>query len=113
MKPRKPKGMEPSLSQKAMAALDEDFKTHGVDAIKQLRESRPDRYVELCTRGTEPSVDGIESAQSKQELAVRLLKSIGMGEFEMTQEMIDQAIAAKDAFVARLREIRNAAEPLQ
>jgi hypothetical protein len=113
MKPKKPKGNEPSLSQKAMAALDDDFKTHGTDAIKQLRETRPDRYVELCTRGTEASVDGFENCQSMQEIAVNLLKSIGCSEFEMTQEMIDQAIAANEAFIARLKEIHAAAEPLQ
>ena len=39
--------------------------------------------------------------------------AIGCAEFEMTQEMIDQAIAVNDTFVARLKEIRDAAEPLQ
>jgi len=49
-RPQKPKAKEPSLRERAMGALDADFKVHGQDAIKQLRETRPDRYVELAAR---------------------------------------------------------------
>ena|SRR5215468_3433072 len=114
MKPRKPKGIEPSLSQKAMAALEEDFKTHGVDAIKQLRESRPDRYVELCTRGTEASVDGFEQCKDMESIGRRLLKQVGVDEYECTAEMIEQAIAAQDVLIAKLQAIRDEAQgPMQ
>src|SRR5262249_52993859 len=117
MKPRKPKPSEPSPRDKLAAgflkAFENDFETHGVEVIERLREKHPDRYAELAARliaTTEPKSDGPETANDFHEMAFRLLKSIGMSEFDITEAMIQEAIDANNVFIDRLQAIRDGAQ---
>src|SRR5215831_11503755 len=99
MKARKPKPSEPSPRDKLAAgflkAFESDFETHGVEVIERLREKHPDRYAELAARliaTTEPKSDGPETANDLHEMAFRLLKNIGISEFDITEAMITEAM---------------------
>jgi len=115
---QKQKANEPSVRDKLSAsflkAFQNDFETYGVEAIEKLREESPSKYAEIASRliaASEPKPeDGFESCRSLPEIAVKLLKSVGCDEFLVTDEMIEDALAANDAFIARLQEIRAAAE---
>jgi hypothetical protein len=117
MKPRKTKSSEPSardkLSASFMKAFQNDFETHGIETIEKLREESPAKYAEIAAKliaAAEPKADGFESCQSNREIAIKLLKSVGADEFELTEEAIAEAMEANDRFVNRLKEIRAEAE---
>ena len=97
-----------------MRALDADFEVHGEDAIKQLRETRPDRYVELAARPTDLPTGPFDDANSLHDLGLRLLKAAGHSEHKITEDMIALALKANDDFIAQLKAIGNAAQsPMQ
>ena len=50
MKPKKPKTNEPSLRTKLFKPLESDFEVHGIETIKKLRETHPDRYIDITSR---------------------------------------------------------------
>jgi hypothetical protein len=113
MKPRKAKASEPSLrdrlSANFLAAFQADFAANGVAAIEALRQKSPEKYSEIAARliaATEPpSSDDFGKAQSMQDIGRGLLKQVGLHEDAITEQMIEQAIAANDALVARLEQI--------
>src|SRR5262245_11364242 len=114
---KKPKANEPSLRDKLSAnflrAFESDFETNGVDVIKQLREKSPEKYADIASRliaASEPKPEGYESCQSLREIGIKLLKNVGCDEFEMTEDMIEAAMAANEAFIERLKQIKAAAE---
>jgi len=107
-RPQTPKAKEPSLRERAMQALDTDFKLHGEDAIKQLRETRPDRYVELAARPTDLPADGFEQCKDKRDIGIKLLQSIGFRDPD--EDSIQSALAANDEFIARLQQIHQCAQ---
>jgi hypothetical protein len=128
MKPRKSnsngtsskaKPAEASLLEQLGAPLRDfvaDFKLHGKGALEQVRQESPSKYLELSTKLAglvamlKPESDGISKARTMQEIAVALLKSVGLeDESELTPDMIAQAVAANDAFIAQLEAIRDAA----
>jgi hypothetical protein len=93
-----------------------DFKLHGKSALEQVRQESPSKYLELSTKLAglvamlKPESDGISKARTMQEIAVALLKSVGLeDESELTPDLIAQAVAANDAFIAQLEAIRDAA----
>ena len=109
---RKPKAAEPSLRAKLSAAFleafERDFSTYGVSVIEKLRERSPEKYAELAGKlimTTEPPHDGFNEAQTMEEIGRKLLQSVGANELALTDDMIEQAIAANDAFIARLGQI--------
>jgi len=111
---KKQKPSEPSLrdklSENFMRAFEADFAENGVEAIKSLREKSPEKYSEIAARliaAIESKPDGFSQCNTMEEIGLRLLKSIGMEEEDITPEMITEAIAANNHFVARLEEIRN------
>jgi hypothetical protein len=118
MRPRKPpKSSEPSLrdrlSANFLAAFEADFAANGVAAIEQLRQKSPEKYSEIAARliaASEPQPDGFENARTMQEIGLNLLKSVGLPEDAATEAQIEQAIAANDAFIARLEAIRDRAQ---
>jgi hypothetical protein len=106
---KKEKPKEPSLRARAMHALDADFKLHGENAIKQLRETRPDRYVELAARPTDlPTEGGFEQCRDMRDIGVKLLQSIGFTDPD--EDSIAAAIAANDQFIATLQQIHHCAQ---
>src|SRR5262245_33917659 len=110
---------EPSLRDKLSAAYLEafqaDFQTHGVSVIEQLRNKSPDKYAEIAARliaATEPRPDpeSAANADSLPELGRRLLKSVGLAEDLITDEMVQEAVAANEKFVATLEAIRDSSQ---
>jgi len=117
MKPKKPKASEPSVRDKLSAsflkAFQSDFENFGIEAIEKLREENPAKYAEIASRliaMVEPPVEGFEGCRSPRDLGIALLKSVNINEFEMTEDMIAQALKCNDDFIDRLQAIRAAAE---
>ena len=103
---QKPKG--PSLRERAMQALDADFKLHGEDAIKQMRETKVDRYVELATRPADVATDEFANCNSHQDIGRKLLQSIGFSEPDDVS--IQAAIELNNNFVDGLQAIYQRAQ---
>jgi hypothetical protein len=120
---RKPqsKANKPSLRDKLsanfLAAFESDFAENGVAAIEQLRLKSPEKYSEIAARliaAVEPKPDGFAECKSMPDVARKLLKSVGCDEALVSDQMIEEALAANDAFIARLQAIRDAAQgPMQ
>jgi hypothetical protein len=81
--------------------------------LEKVREENPAKYLEMASKlaalvvTLKPSQGGFQDANTMEEIGLRLLKSIGMEEEDITPEMISEAIGANNKFVARLEEIRN------
>src|SRR5262245_33845331 len=112
MKPKKTRASEPSLRDKLAAKFTKDFladyDANGVAVIQQLREKHPDRYIEQAARlistAAEPGSD-FDRAKSMRDIGIGLLKQVGVSEDNMTDEMIEAAIAANDRLVRELEKI--------
>ena len=104
---------EPSLrdrlSASFLAAFEADFQSHGADVIERMRESHPERYAELAGKlimtAEQPSANPYADADSMEDIGRVLLKEIGCDEFQITDDMVEQAVAANDEFLARLQQI--------
>src|SRR5262245_38776385 len=114
---KKPKANEPSLRDKLSAKFDADlladYEAHGREAIAKVREKYPENWVDAVGRrisANEPKADGYGSCQSLREIGIKLLKEVGCDEFEMTEDMIEAAMAANEAFIERLKQIKAEAE---
>src|SRR5262245_42410658 len=112
MKARKPKATEPSLKDQLAAKFTKDFladyDANGVAVIQRLREKHPDRYIEQAARliaQAEPPSGVFDKAKSMQDIGRGLLQQVGIAEDNMTDEMIEAAIAANDKFVRELERI--------
>ena len=109
----KPKAQEPSLRDKLsanfLAAFEADFATNGAAVIEQLRQKSPEKYSEIAARliaTSEPKPDGFNTCRTMDELARKLLQSVGVDNTDaITPSMIEATTEAHDAFVARLGEI--------
>jgi hypothetical protein len=120
MKPRNSKGNnEPSLLRELNEPLRDfvaDFKLHGKNALEQVRERNPEKYLELSTKllplvaALNPGVDDFSDCKDMQDVAVRLLRSVGLSDFEMTPDMLEEAKKLNDRFIDELQAIRAAAE---
>jgi len=114
MKSRKAKAAELPL-RKFLAAFEADVADNAVEVIKHLREKSPEKYSEIAAKllaviQPQPDPDGFASADSMQELGLRLLRSVGCNEFEIDDGMITDALDANDAFIERLKAIKANAE---
>src|SRR5262245_9220052 len=121
MKTRKPK-TEPTLIEqlsKPLRDFVDDFREHGKGVLEQVRRDNPERYLDLCTKllplvaALNPGVDDFSDCNDMRSIAIKLLKSVGCPEYEMTEDAIADALKANDAFIERLQAIRNAVEPMQ
>lgn len=117
MKARKPKANEPSLrellSRKVLEVLVADADVNLTSVIEKLREKNPEKYVEAAVRAmaaAEPKANDYESCQSHEEMARKLLLSVGCDEFSITPEMIDEAVVLKNEFTEGLQAIRDRAQ---
>jgi hypothetical protein len=117
MKPKKLKDNEPSardkLSASFLKAFENDFELNGVEAIEKLREKSPEKYAEIASRliaATEPAGDDFRQCRSMEEISIALLKKVGCNEFEITDDMLKQALEANDRFIDRLQAICRAAQ---
>src|SRR5262245_32737307 len=93
-----------------------DFKLHGSDALEAVRKESPSKYLELATKllplvaALNPGANDLADCKDMNEIGIRLLKSVGIDEFAITNEMIAEAVAANDAFIAELEAIRDGAQ---
>jgi hypothetical protein len=116
MKPRKPKPSEPSLRDKLsasfMKAFQADFEMYGVEVIEQLREKHPDRYAQIATQliaTVEPKSDTWDDCKTPEDMGRKFLRSVGVDEFQIIDDMITRALAANDVFIDKLAEIAQEA----
>jgi hypothetical protein len=111
---------ESLLSQLGVPLRDfvKDFRTHGANALQQVREKNPEKYLELAAKlaglvaTLKPEAHPLAKARDREELAAELLKTVGLVEDQMTPAMIAQAMTANDEFVNRLEAIRDAAQAM-
>jgi hypothetical protein len=104
--------IEPSprdkLSQNFLKAFESDFEANGVAAIEKLRQESPAKYAEIASRliaATEPKTEGFQDCQNMHEIGFRLLKKVGVNEFDITEAMIESALEANSKFMAALQAI--------
>jgi hypothetical protein len=115
------KAQELSPRDKLSKAVDEDFAAdwaiNGRKAVEEMRAKDPSKYVEAAVRRiatAEVKTDGIEKANTVEEIARHLLRNINCPEDWMTPSVIEQTVKAHDAFIAELERIRDAAQgPMQ
>jgi hypothetical protein len=112
MKARKSKNADLSLRDKLgenfLRAIQSDFEINGAAVIEQLRLKSPEKYTEIAARliaATEPSANMDAQPNSTWEIGKNSLLEIGCNEFEISDEMIEQAIAAHDRLVTELKTI--------
>jgi hypothetical protein len=118
---RAQKNNEPSLLDQLSTPLRDfvaDYKANGASVYKQLRERNPEKYAELSTKlialiaSLKPESDGFHTAQSVQELGVKLLKAVGLD--DPTEDQVEAAVAENNRFLLALEQIAAAAnEQLQ
>jgi hypothetical protein len=112
MKSRMTKHAEPSLrgklSEHFLSALQADFEINGAEVIAQLRLKSPEKYAEIAARliaATEPSAKKGAEPNSVRDIGREMLMQVGVSEYDITDDMIEQALAANDRLVAELQTI--------
>src|SRR5215831_6672993 len=117
--PKKTKAPEPTLLEQLGKPLRDfvaDFKTHGAEVLQKVRQDNPEKYLELSTKllplvaALNPGADDYSDCKNMNQIGIKLLKSIGCAEIDMTESMIAEALVANDAFIDRLQQIRAEAE---
>ena len=58
----------------------------------------------------EPKPEGFEGCRTPRDLDIALLKSVNIDEYEITEDMIKEALKCNDDFINQLQAIRAAAE---
>lgn len=113
------KANEPSLLEQLAEPLRDivsDLKSNVAEELRKLRERDSARYLELSVKllpliaQLNPKPDDYSDCQDMRSIGIKLLKSVGANEFEMTEDMIAEAVQCNDSFVDRLLEIKAKAE---
>src|SRR4029077_17320 len=124
MKPRKKNSNGTSSKAKPEASLVEqlgvplrdfvaDFRTHGKSALEQVRLESPSKYLELASKlaalvaTLKPSQSAFHDANSMQDIGRKLLESVGTDNAAITEDMIQEGVAANDRLIAQLESIRD------
>jgi hypothetical protein len=124
MKPRKTNSNGTSSKAKPEASLVEqlgmplrdfvaDFKLHGKSALEQVRLESPSKYLELASKlaalvaTLKPPQSAFHDANSMQDIGRKLLESVGTDNAAITEDMIQEAVAANDRLIAQLESIRD------
>jgi hypothetical protein len=105
-----PPSTRDKLSSAFVEALEKDWVEHGSEVIQQIRLDNPVKYGELIARlipidANVVSTSDFNQAKSMHDIGRGLLKQVGLHEDAITDQMIEQAIAANDELVARLEQI--------
>src|SRR5215470_10247732 len=97
LKSKKAQQKQASLLEELNAPLRDfvaDFKAHGADVLQKVREDNPEKYLELSTKllplvaALNPGMDDFSDCNDMRSIGIKLLKSVGCDEFEMTEAMI-------------------------
>lgn len=86
----RPKGARHKLTTDFVEALYEDFKTHGREAISEVRADDPGKYLDIVAKLVPKDVDVNVNAS---DAFVRLWESVSAGTFKAMAEDIEQAEA--------------------
>jgi hypothetical protein len=90
-----------------------DFKLHGKSALEQVRRESPSKYLELASKlaalvaTLKPPQSAFHDANSMQDIGRKLLESVGTDNAAITEDMIQEAVAANDRLIAQLESIRD------
>ena len=90
-----------------------DFKLHGKKALEQVRLESPSKYLELASKlaalvaALKPPQSAFHDANSMQDIGRKLLESVGADDAAITEDMIQEAVAANDRLIAQLESIRD------
>ena len=90
-----------------------DFKLHGKKALEQVRQESPSKYLELASKlaalvaALKPPQSAFHDANSMQDIGRKLLESVGTDNAAITEDMIQEAVAANDRLIAQLESIRD------
>ena len=90
-----------------------DFKLHGKRALEQVRLESPSKYLELASKlaalvaALKPPQSAFHDANSMQDIGRKLLESVGTDNAAITEDMIQEAVAANDRLIAQLESIRD------
>jgi hypothetical protein len=112
MKARKSKTADPSLRDKLgenfLREFQSDFEVNGAEVIAQLRLKSPEKYAEIAARliaATEPSAKKGAEPNSVRDIGQEMLMQVGCNEYDITDDMIEQALAANDRLFKELETI--------
>ena len=110
-KPKPSPRLRDKLSESFLRAFVSDFEDNGVAAIEKLRERSPEKYCQISAQliaANEPNNDiDFKSSRSMEEIGLKLLKSVGVPNEAITDALVQEAIEANNAFIARLEAIRD------
>jgi hypothetical protein len=82
-----------------------------IAAIERLRDEDPARYCDIgakliaAVEQPPPAPDSFSSCQSQSDIALNLLKQVGLPDGAATPSMIEQAVEEQLLFLGRLEEI--------
>jgi len=118
---QKSKAAEPSARDKLSAdftkRLEEKWREKGDDVLEAAFKESPTKIAELIARLVstgEPRGDGFDDCQDMESVGRKLLRQVGVPEHDATAEMVQEALAAQDIFIAKLQAIRDEAQgPMQ
>lgn len=91
--------------------LEQKWREKGDDVLEAAFKESPTKIAEMIARLVSvsvPTATGYGDCQSQQELAVKLLSSIGV--IDPTEETIEQVVSLNKEFAATLESIRARAE---
>jgi len=57
-----------------------------------------------------PAPDDFSDCKDMRSIGIKLLKNVGCSEFEMTEDMITEAVQCNDTFVDKLLQLKAKAE---
>ena len=115
----KPKKLQPTLRQQLSEPLRDfvnDFKMHGKSVLEKVRQNNPEKYLELSTKllplvaALDLGADDFADCRTPRDLGIALLKSVKIDEFEITEDMITEALKGNDVLIDKLLAIKSAAE---
>ena len=91
-----------------------DFKAHGAAVLQKVRETNPEKYLELSTKllplvaALNPGKNDFADAKDKQSIGIAILKSVGF--HDPDDASIQEALQVQDHFIDQLQAIRARAE---
>ena len=101
------------LSADFVQALAADWKENGTAVIARVRQEAPEKYCELVAKTVPKEMlisadrvsDNFRDCENQADIAINLLKQVGLPDGAATPSMIEQAVEAQLLFVETLERI--------
>jgi len=102
-----------NLSADFVQALAADWKENGPTVIASVREQTPDKYCELVAKivpkemliNADRAPNDFRDCENQADIAINLLKQVGLPDGAATPSMIEAAVEAQLLFVETLERI--------